>query len=181
MTRLDGVTMVVRADVEQQLRDAAELESPVLVLPAPSATAPLATRVVVPLEGEAEASDALASHLYDLVGADTELIVLHVFTADAAPPVLDRPIRDLELWATEFLSRYFPHATRMECRSVDGGSIGSTIAAFTAETGADLVAIGWSGDPSPDHAAIVRDVLARTDVPVLLLPSPAAVTRPRGR
>jgi hypothetical protein len=37
-----------------------------------------------------------------------------------------------------------------------------------------MIALGWSQDLAPDRAAVVREVLTRTDVPVLLLPCTAA-------
>lgn len=38
---------------------------------------------------------------------------------------------------------------------------------------ADLIALGWRRRLAADHAAVVREVLARTPVPVVLLPRSA--------
>jgi hypothetical protein len=35
-----------------------------------------------------------------------------------------------------------------------------------------MIALGWQQDLTPPRAAVVREVLARTPVPVILLPSP---------
>ena len=54
-------------------------------------------------------------------------------------------------------------------------SRGDTGAAEVATAaGADLIALGWSQDLTPDRAAVVREVLTRSEVPVLLLPCAAA-------
>ena len=36
-----------------------------------------------------------------------------------------------------------------------------------------MIALGWGRRLAPDRAAVVREVLTRTPVPVLLLPHPA--------
>jgi hypothetical protein len=33
-----------------------------------------------------------------------------------------------------------------------------------------MIALAWSQELAPDRAAVVREVLTRTDVPVMLLP-----------
>jgi hypothetical protein len=45
-----------------------------------------------------------------------------------------------------------------------------------AAQGADMIALGWSQDLAADRAAVVREVLTRTDLPVMLLPCTAAAT-----
>jgi hypothetical protein len=36
-----------------------------------------------------------------------------------------------------------------------------------------MIALGWGRRLAPDRAAVVREVLTRTPVPVILLPRPA--------
>jgi hypothetical protein len=38
---------------------------------------------------------------------------------------------------------------------------------------ADMITLGWRRRLTPDRAAVIRDVLARTPVPVILLPHAA--------
>jgi hypothetical protein len=45
------------------------------------------------------------------------------------------------------------------------------------ETGADLIALGWSRALAPDRAPVVRAVLERAHVPVLLFPVVASGRR----
>jgi nucleotide-binding universal stress UspA family protein len=143
---------------------------PVLVVP-PDLACPQPSRwrrLLMPLEGTAESSQAAAEALDALITGEIETIVLHVFTPATAPPMLDRPSRDLELWADEFLARHGPPTARIECRT---GSAADQIARVCDAEHADLVALSWSQNMSPGHAAVIRDVLGRSTIPVLLLPT----------
>jgi nucleotide-binding universal stress UspA family protein len=124
-------------------------------------------RLLVPLDGTAAASRPVTERLCPLIVGDVELLVLHVFTADTMPRVLDRPERDLELLGGEFLARYCPGATQIELRT---GSVGSQVEAACRDEDADLIVLSWSQDISAGHAAVIRDVLSHAAVPVLLLP-----------
>ena len=143
---------------------------PVLVVP-PDLKCPQPARwqrLLMPLEGSAESSQAAASALGAVMARTIDIVVLHVFMPSTAPPMLDRPSRDLELWADEFLARHGPADARIECRT---GSIADQIARACEENHADLVALSWSQDMSAGHAAVIRDVLGRSTIPVLLLPA----------
>ncbi len=123
-------------------------------------------RLLVPLEGSEESSRPVVDRLCPLIVTKVELVVLHVFTPDTAPRVLDRPRRDLQLLGDEFLARHCPYATRIEWRT---GLVGARVTeAFDDD--ADLVVLSWSQDDSVGHAEVVRDVLAASTIPVLLLP-----------
>jgi hypothetical protein len=124
-------------------------------------------RLLVPLEGSEQTSRPVAESLSPLVCHPVELVVLHVFTAATMPRTLDRPERDLSLWGDEFLARFCPEASQIELRS---GSIGSRVAEVGDEKAVDLVVLSWSQDSSPGHAAVIRDVLGHSTIPVLLLP-----------
>lgn len=154
------------------LRIVRAARKPIVVVPPDAADRPQPLRrLLVPLEGTPRSSRAVTEDLCPLITADVELVVLHVFTAATVPRVLDRPDRDLELLGTEFLARYCPHATRVELRS---GVVDHQIRAICRDETIDLVVLSWSQDVSPGRAAVVREVLAHTDVPVLLLPVAAA-------
>ena len=124
-------------------------------------------RLLVPLEGTDESSVPIADCLTSVLVRDIELIVLHVFTPETMPRVLDRPVRDLELWADEFGARYGPRGARIECRM---GTVGDEVARATVEEAIDMVVLSWSQDASPGHAEVIRDVLGRSTIPVLLVP-----------
>jgi hypothetical protein len=140
-------------------------------------------RLLVPLEGSEETSRPVMDCLCPLIVAKVELVVLHVFTAETVPRVLDRPGRDLELLGDEFLTRHCPYATRVEWRT---GPVGARVTDAYGEDDADLVVLSWSQDSSAGHAAVVRHVLAASTIPVLLLPvatgdltGPGVTTGPR--
>lgn len=146
---------------------------PVLVVP-PEALSPAPfRRLLVPLEGTASAAQPVVTALLPLVRTEAEFVVLHVFTEDTLPRMLDRPVRDLDLLGDRFLARHLPGAARIELRR---GPVAARVAELTAELGADVVVLSWSQDSSPGHAATLRGVLGTSAVPVLVLPvaEPAA-------
>ncbi|MGD9701972.1 MAG: hypothetical protein AB7Q42_04370 [Acidimicrobiia bacterium] len=124
-------------------------------------------RLLVPLEGNIESSRPVLERLSPLIVVEVELVVLHVFTSETAPRALDRPARDLSMWGDEFVARFCPGANRVELRT---GPIGAQVAKVSTEDAVDLVVLSWSQDSSPGHAAVIRDVLGASTVPVLLLP-----------
>jgi hypothetical protein len=105
--------------------------------------------------------------LCPLIVTKVELVVLHVFTPETVPRVLDHPRRDLELLGDEFLTRHCPYASRVEWRT---GPVGARVTEAYDEHDADLVVLSWSQDSSAGHAEVVRDVLTASTIPVLLLP-----------
>jgi nucleotide-binding universal stress UspA family protein len=131
-------------------------------------------RLLVPLEGSEHSSGPIVDTLWPLVVADVELVVLHVFTAVTLPPVMDRPNRDLAMWGNEFLARNCPNALRIELRT---GSVASRVNDVCQEEHADLIVLSWSQESSHGRAAVVRDVLAHSTVPVLLLPATTVAAR----
>lgn len=130
-------------------------------------------RLLVPLEGSEQSSRPVAESLCPLIVKEIELVVLHVFTAATVPRALDRPHRDLAMWGDEFLARFCPEATHIELRS---GSVGDRVAEVCREQHADLVVLSWSQDSTEGRAAVIRDVLGHSTIPVLLLPVRAGAT-----
>jgi hypothetical protein len=124
-------------------------------------------RLLVPLEGSEESSRPIVDCLCPLIVTKVELVVLHVFTAETVPRVLDHPGRDLDLLGDEFLTRHCPYASRVEWRT---GPVGARVTEAYDEHDADLVVLSWSQDSSAGHAEVVRDVVTASTIPVLLLP-----------
>jgi nucleotide-binding universal stress UspA family protein len=135
-------------------------------------------RLHVPLEGSEQSSRPVAEGLYPLINAEVDVIVLHVFTAETMPRILDRPLRDLQLWGDEFLARYGPSGAHIECRT---GQVGDEVAQVCRDELVDLVVLSWSRDASAGHAAVITEVLSRSTVPVLLLPVLPPATTPSRR
>jgi len=82
----------------------------------------------------------------------------------------------MDLLRAEFLARHCPDAASIEMRT---GPVGPRVAEVCGERGSDLVVLSWSQDSSAGRAAVVREVLGSSAVPVLLLPvAPADPTGP---
>jgi nucleotide-binding universal stress UspA family protein len=146
------------------------IAKPLLVVP-PQARPPFRLRrALVPLDGTRAAADAL-DRVADLVrNAEIEVVALHVHEAAAVPPFSDQPQHETAAWCTEFLARHVPEldtAGRLELRV---GVPRESVLDVAAEVEADLIALGWSQDLSPGRAAVVREALTRSTVPVLLVP-----------
>lgn len=128
-------------------------------------------RVLVPLEGSAASTRAAIDALAGLAGDRLEPVVLHVYTPQTAPRMLDRPTRDLALWDDEFMVRFGPVGASIEHRS---GVAAHEIARACDGGHADVVVLTWSQAMEPGRAAVVREVLGRSTIPILLLPAPEA-------
>jgi nucleotide-binding universal stress UspA family protein len=140
---------------------------PIVVVP-PDAVAPGPfRRFLVPLDGTEESSEAVRERLPTLVVADVDLVVLHVFTEQTIPAMLDQPHYSMEALGKEFLTRHLPHAERVELRP---GQVHRQVAEVCRETDSDLVVLSWSQDSSPGRAVVAQEVLAASEIPVLLLP-----------
>jgi nucleotide-binding universal stress UspA family protein len=145
---------------------------PVVVVPPEPFDPPPAGlhRVLVPLDGTADAARAVEEAMGWFAGSGVEVVSLHVFDAATVPRFWDRPEHDHAAWTGEFLARNVPAAgARLEVRS--GWPADRILEVATAER-ADMIALGWHRRLAPDRAAVVREVLARTPVPVILLPWP---------
>ena len=143
---------------------------PVVVVP-PGTDQPPAVDpklLVLPLE-DAEQLTAPAMRTLQRLGASgIRLLVVHVFDEASAPRFLDRPGYDVEAWAEEFLARWDSNLLlELELRA---GPPADAILNVVAEQGAELLALSWSQQLAEDRAPVVRQILARTPVPVVLVP-----------
>jgi nucleotide-binding universal stress UspA family protein len=146
-------------------------DKPVVVVP-PEAVSPRPIRrLLVPLEGTGTSSRPVIEHLQPLIATGVEVIVLHVFTEETLPAMLDRPEYDIEILGKEFLAHHFPHTTRIELRP---GPVSHQVTEVSAEHEIDLIVLSWSQDSSAGRAKVVRDVLSASARPVLLLPAGSA-------
>jgi nucleotide-binding universal stress UspA family protein len=146
---------------------------PVVVVPPEPRDPPPAGlhRVLVPLDGTPDSASAVEETTRWFAGSGVEIVSLHVFDAATVPRFWDRPEHDHPAWTKEFLARNIPTAgARLEVRS--GWPADRILEVATAE-GADMIALGWRRRLAPERAAVVREVLARTPVPVILLPHAA--------
>jgi hypothetical protein len=107
-------------------------------------------------------------------GAHLDLVILHVHDETSIPAFEDQSHYDTEVWADEFLARWVPGARYGSVVEVRVGTPVEVIIGATRDRHADMLALGWDRDRSHGRASVVRAALARSAVPVALLPVRAA-------
>lgn len=138
-------------------------------------------KMLVPLEG-VPLADCVIKQVFDLAQElKVDLDILHIAMAKKKPPMvvgaftspryLDHPQYDWPAWSEEFLYRFYtylhPDATlRLFHRR---GKPDRVALRFAMENGEDMIALSWHGRLQEKMAATVRGVLARAEVPVLLI------------
>lgn len=126
--------------------------------------------ILVPLDGTPASAAALAGTIDLARGSGIEVVILHVHEEDRLPSFTNHLQHEVRAWAEEFITRHChcrPEEVRLELRV---GVPREHVVDVARVAGVDLVAMGWSQDLAPGRAAVVREVLARCDVPILLVP-----------
>ena len=123
--------------------------------------------LLVPLEGTESSSRPILEALLPLLVTGAEVDVLHVFTEETLPRMLDHPVRDFELIGREFLAKHCPSASRILLRA---GSVADRVREVCDKGQCDMIVLSWSQVSSVGRARVVRDVLSTSAIPVLLLP-----------
>ena len=142
----------------------------------PAEAPPIETlrRIVIPLDASEASAEALNRGLELLTAAEVEIVVLHVGFGDSLPMFEDQSQHETDAWMAEFLRRYCPvppEGVRLELRT---GQAGEHVVDVAVETGAELIALGWKQEVATGRAAVVREVLMRSPLPVVLFPIPKA-------
>jgi nucleotide-binding universal stress UspA family protein len=145
------------------------MEKPVAVVP-PDARPERLERVLVPLEGTVSSSLAPRRVIELAEEAQFDVVVLHVHDEDSLPAFTDQPQHETAAWADEFLARYCPWGVGDVRLEVRVGRPEDEVVRVAEQTGADLVALGWSRALAGGRAPIVRAMLERGRRPVLLVP-----------
>lgn len=146
-----------------------QASKPVVVVPqATPQSRPGITRVLVPLDGTAEAAGAVADTVALFAGVGVEVVVLHVFDAATTPLFWDQPAYERQEWDEEFLARYCSlPGVRLTLRS---GPVGQHVVDVATTEQADLITLGWSQQLDPGRAQTVRHAVLAASVPVMLVP-----------
>jgi nucleotide-binding universal stress UspA family protein len=145
------------------------VEKPVAVVP-PDARADRLERVLVPLEGTGSTSLAPRRVIELAQDAQFDVVVLHVHDEASLPAFTDQPQHETAAWGDEFLARYCPWGVGDVRLEVRVGRPEDEVLRAAEQTGADLIALGWSRALAGGRAPIVRAVLERGRRPVLLIP-----------
>ena len=147
------------------------LEKPVVVVPPDAQPEPRLRRILVPLDGTRATSGALDATIRLARSRDIDLVVLHVHDEDSLPLFADQPHHEAEAWEREFLARCCSGCPPKELTlQVCVGAPAGHVLRVAAESEVDLIALSWAQDLSPGRAAVVREVLVRTSIPILLVP-----------
>jgi nucleotide-binding universal stress UspA family protein len=143
---------------------------PVAVVPPQAHPPEQVHRILVPLEGTSEGSQALDETLRLAHRRRLEVVVLHVHSPATVPAFANHNPYATRAWEREFLSRYMstPHDRITLVRRL--GVPADDVVAVAHETRPDLIVLAWSQDFTPGRARVVSETLAHTDIPVLLLP-----------
>jgi nucleotide-binding universal stress UspA family protein len=141
--------------------------SPVVAVPpVPSPGFELRT-ILAPVQGVTDVPERVIRIAH---GARLELTLLHVHDERSIPSFEDRPHYDTETWADEFVARWVPGARQQAVMELRVGAPEEEIMRYARDSGADMIALGWSQDLSPGRASVVRLALERSPVPVALMP-----------
>jgi nucleotide-binding universal stress UspA family protein len=125
-------------------------------------------RLLVPLDGTSGTARALEGVIEIACRHNLDVVAMHVRDEASLPPFSDQPHHEADAWEREFMARFCnAPGARAELRV---GVPAAEVVAMAAEAEADLVALGWHQDLTPGRAAVVRQVLEWSRVPVLLLP-----------
>src|SRR5436309_6878213 len=82
----------------------------------------------------------------------------------------DQPQHEQGAWNEEFLRRYCPWgigSVRVERRV---GRCEEVVPLVAEQKAADIIVLGWAQELAPGRAGVVRAALARSSVPVMLVP-----------
>ncbi|HXX88601.1 MAG TPA: universal stress protein [Acidimicrobiales bacterium] len=148
------------------LQLAGRTDKPVIAVP-PDAHPPERIRtVLIAMEGTPGKARALNRTIELSSGVGLEMTVVHV--DEEVPSFTDQVQHETEAYAQAFLARHVvgaPVAT-LELRI---GIPAVEVLALVEERRPDLVAVGWPHSGSPERGTVVREILARSPVPVLLV------------
>jgi nucleotide-binding universal stress UspA family protein len=147
------------------------LRKPVAVVPPHARPPQHVARLLLPLEGTPQSSRALEETIKLAHRRQLEILVLHVHSPATVPAFSNHDPHATQAWEQEFLARYIstPHQRVKLLRRL--GVPADDIVAVAHESTADLVVLAWSQDLSRGRALVVSEALARSDIPVLLLPA----------
>ena len=109
-----------------------------------------------------------------LFGTETEVTALHVRDEKSIPAFQDQPVHAHEAWERAFRRRTGARHDRVPLR-LDTGSASDLIISTALDIPVDMIALDWGQDLSPGRSRVVRDILLRSTLPVLLLPTRASI------
>jgi nucleotide-binding universal stress UspA family protein len=146
------------------------IPKPVAVVPPHAQPRERINRILVPLEGTSQDSQALDDTIKLAHRRELEVLVLHIHSPATVPAFSDHEPHATLAWEREFLTRHIstPHDRITLLHRL--GVPADDVVAVARETGPDLIVLAWSQELTPGRAHVVSETLAHSDIPVLLLP-----------
>jgi nucleotide-binding universal stress UspA family protein len=148
-----------------------QVSKPLAVVPPHARPPEQFARLLLPLNGSAEASGALDEMVRLARERHVELLVLHVHSPTTVPAFADHEPHATEAWDREFLRRHVVAPEEEVTLLRHTGVPAIAVAAVAEETNVELVILAWSQNLSEGRARVVSETLARSRIPVLLLPT----------
>lgn len=137
-------------------------------------------KMLVPQDGSPTAA-AVMTQVFNLakrVHAEVDVLNIGVVGGKPREPgtitpprYVDYPRYDWPAWAQEFVERFYaqrPPEVKLRLFEREGKPA-DVMLNFAQENGDDLIALGWHGHLEAQRATTVKDVLRRTNMPVLLI------------
>jgi nucleotide-binding universal stress UspA family protein len=146
------------------------VSKPVVVVPPDHRAPKRIAGLLVPLEGAEESSKAVAAATALARHHGVNIHILHVHAPEAVPAFEDQAHHARPAWEDEFAARFvaIPHTAVEIIRRV--GGVADHLGAVATGTNADMIVLSWGQDLSRDHAQVIREALAHSRIPVLLVP-----------
>ncbi len=150
------------------LNAAATMDGAVLVLPhqpaGPGAGPAAVRRVLVPFDRSGAESDVLDPLIRRALAADLAVEQVHVLTDQSRPAIWEGAGHHARAWLDELRRRYQVGTASLRVRA---GSPAAVLCALAA--GVDLVVACWSGETGAGRARVLREIVADTPSPLLLV------------
>jgi universal stress protein family protein len=152
---------------------AERVRSPLVVVPPLGRAAGELRRILVPVEADVTTAPVPGAivEIAQSAGAHAlDVIVLHVVEESRLPAFTDQPQHEYPAWAHEFVRRFCPWGIGTVTLEVRVGRSEEVVPQAARESDVDLVALGWAQELTEGRAPVVRTTLARSPVPVMLVP-----------
>jgi len=147
---------------------ASSTDKPVIAVPPFATPPPRLRRVMIAIEGTRRKAKELRRAIELIEAGGLEIIVVHVDDEANIPSFNDQVQHETEAYTNEFFARFLPGApqARLELRI---GTAADEILAATEEAEAELLAIGWPPSAHGQRGIVARELLERSQIPMLLV------------
>ncbi|HVD01950.1 MAG TPA: universal stress protein [Candidatus Dormibacteraeota bacterium] len=154
---------------------ATSVPKPVVAVPPQCACPVRLQRILVPLERDMATAAGLREVIEAAGAAGAEIVLLHVFEERNLPLFTEQPQHEVDAWVGEFVRRYCHYLGRVRVE-LRAGVPAEQLLSVAEEIEADAVVLGWGQRLATGRAAVVRNALAGSRLPVILVPVPRAAS-----